>query len=246
MCRSLILLYSFFGSLIISCVSQKPFRQKGFIQLRFRDYDTIERKYINHAFMPDVNIWYKGNLAVEEIKTIKDTDSLGVFTREILVAYYLFMDRGSKSFYNYSSFTDTATILDKYTQSDTAVLRGRGGWAFYKNHDMGIVGSMQSLPDTTINSFVHKRYQVILKASGNLRPSVFYLRCDKKGTVFQFDKVLSEKLGCPIIRIDFLPSPRNPTPVSSEIVFLRDSLSKEELKVIRAWEKNLKKYPVNK
>ena len=230
----------------ISCGPQKVLKKEGFIQVRFRNYDSVERTYTKEAFFSDRNIWYKDDIVVQEIRIIKDTDSSGVFKREKPIAYYLFIDRASKSFFNYSSFNDTAKVLDKYSQPDTAAIKGLGGWAFYKDHDMGIVGSLESLPDTSIYNYVHKRYQVILKASNNLRPSVFYLRCDKKGTVFQFDRALSEKLGCPIVRIDFLPSHLNPTPVSSEIVFLRDSLTKEEQKVFKAWEKNLKKYPVNK
>lgn len=246
MYRHLILPSILFFSLFISCSSKKTLIREGFIQLRFRNYDSIENKYINSAFMPDMRIWFKGNLVVEEITTIRDIDSNGVFRREKPVAYYLIIDRRSKSFYNYSSFSDTARILDKYTQADTAEIRGLGGWSFYKDHNMSIVDSPQILPDTIINSIIYNKYQVFLKVSNNLRPVVIYLRCDKKGTIFLFDKKLSEKLGCPIVRIDYLPTPQNPNPVSSEIVFLRDSLNQEELKVFDVWEKNIKKFPVNK
>jgi hypothetical protein len=243
--KSLILLSIIFYLLFLSCGSQEVFKQEGFIQLRFRNYDSTERTYIKEAFMTDRNIWYKGKIVIEEVRIIKDTDSNGVLIREKPVAYYLFIDRGSKSFYNYSSFSDTARILDKYTQADTAEIRGLGGWSFYKDHDMNIVDSMLFLPDTIINNIAYKRNQVFFKASNKLRPGIIYLRCDKKGTKFIFDKKLSEKLGCPILRIDYLPTFENPSPVSSEILFIRDSLTVAEIKVFNAWEKNIKKYPVN-
>ena len=237
----------FFIFLIPSCRLQKISKKEGFIQLSYRNYDSIEHKYISESIMPGKNIWYKDNLVIEEIKTIKvHTDTSGITTKETPIAYYLFIDRKSKTFYNYSSFNDTASILDKYTQADTVEIRGLGGWSFYKDHDLNVVDSLRPLSDTAINNIIYKRFQFTLKVSKNLLPTIIYLRCDTKGTVFLFDKNLSEKLGCPIVRMEYLPTPENPSPVSSEIVFLRDTLSKEELKVFDAWEKNLKKYPVNK
>ena len=244
--NSYILLFFFLIFLIISCCPERNLIREGFTQLRSRDYDSIKREFINESFMPEMNIWVKGNLVIQEIKVINTTDSDGVITRETPVAYYLFMDRKSKTFYNYSSFSDTARILDKYTQADTAEIRGLGGWSFYKKRDLKITDSLQPLSDTTINNIIHKRFKFKLKTSNNESLVIIYLRCDKKGTVLLFDKTLSEKLGCPIVRLDYLPTPQNPSPVSSEIVFLRDSLSKEELKVFDAWEKNIKKYPVDK
>ncbi|HET9433559.1 MAG TPA: hypothetical protein VFO37_07365, partial [Chitinophagaceae bacterium] len=58
------------------------------------------------------------------------------------------------------------------------------------------------------------------------------------------DENLAKKLGCPVVRIDHLPSPEYPMPISSEIHFLRDSLTKEEIKIFEAWKKNMKKNPI--
>jgi len=243
--RRYFLLFTLFYSLLISCESQKVFTKEGIIQLRFRDYDSTEHKYVNKAFMTDLSIWYKNNFVIEEIKTIKTSDSDGVITLETPIAYYLFIDRDTKAFYNYSSFSDTARILDKYTQADTAEIKGLGGWSFYREHKLN-VDSLKFLSDTTLDNIVYRRVQILLNVNDILRPTLIYLRCDKKGTVFLFDKNLSEKLDCPIVRIDYLPTSKNPSPVSSEIVFIKDSLTKEEQRVFEAWEKNMKKYPVGK
>jgi hypothetical protein len=53
-------------------------------------------------------------------------------------------------------------------------------------------------------------------------------------------------MGCPLVRLDNFPSSDPSSGSSDEIVFIRDSLTKEERKVFDAWEKNLKKYPANK
>ena len=240
------ILFYFPFILISSCFSQRDLTKEGVVQLISRDYDNTKRDFIIESFMPDMNIWFKGDFVIEEIKTIKTTDSNGFRTRQTPVAYYLFIDRKSKAFYNYSSFSDTAAILDKYIQEDTVEIKGLGGWSFYRSRNLNITDSLRRLSDTTINNIVYGRVQLILKSSNRLLTPIAYLRCDKKGTTFLFDKNLSEKLGCPIVRLHNLPTSKNPKPVSTEIVFVRDSLSKAELKVFHAWEKNLKKYPVNK
>ena len=241
-----ILLFFFPIFLIISCRSQRDLIREGVVQLRSRDYDSTKREFINESIMPDMNIWFKGHLVIEEIKTINMRDSNGIRTKKTPVAYYLLIDRNSKTFYNYSSFSDTAAILDKYTQADTAEIKGLGGWNFYRNYNWDIADPLQFLSDTTIVNIVFRRVQLVLRSSNHLLRTTAYLRCDKKGTVFSFNKELSKKLGCPIVRMDDLPSPKNPIPTSSEIVFLKDTLSKEELKIFNAWEKNTKKYPINK
>jgi len=64
--------------------------------------------------------------------------------------------------------------------------------------------------------------------------------------MFQLQRGLGNKLGCPVTRIDYLPSPVDPVPISSEIHFLRNNLSEKENKVFKAWERNMKKYPITK
>jgi hypothetical protein len=190
----------------------------------------------------DMKVWYKGKLFIEEIKTIEThRDTNGVTTRKTPLAYYLFMDRKSKSFYHYSSFSDTAKILDKYILPDTAMMRSLSGWAFYKNWDINIAGSIKTLTDTLIDKVAYRRVQLPIISNGFLVTIIAYQRCDRKGSIFQFDKNLGKKLGCPVMRIDDLPSPEYPIPISSEINFLRDSLTKEEIKIFEAWKKNMKK-----
>ena len=173
-------------------------------------------------------------------------DSNGIRAKETPVAYYLFIDRTSKAFYNYSSFSDTATILDRYSQGDTAEIKGLGGWSFYKSHNLDIVGSPQQLSDTLVKGITYRRLGLNLKAQFGQSTVIGYLRCDKKGTMFQFDKDFGEKVGCPLVRIDYFPFPNAPTGTSDELLFIRDSLTKEELKVFDAWKKNMNKYPIKK
>ena len=229
----------------ISC-SQKILRTEGFVQLRVRDYDSVTGEFINEAIVPDINIWFMGNLVIQEIKTINVRDSFGVRTKRTPVAYYLFIDRSSRSFYHYASFIDSATILDKYTQADTASLRGSGGWAFYRRHSLGITGTPHELGDTLINKIVYKRVKVVVERAHRPLTIICYFRCDKRGTMFLFDKEFSEKMGCPLTRLESFPSSPHSIASLDEIAFIRDGLTKEERKVFEAWKQNLKKYPIRK
>jgi len=229
-----------------SCQSHPAFKEEGVIQLIGRFYDVSTQQYSKEDILTDMNIWYKGNLVVQEIKIINEFIDSNGYKKKTPVAYYLFIDRKTRNFYHYLSFSDTASILDKYTLSDDSVMRGLGGWPFYKDVTFDTVGQRQYLNDTVINGNTYKRILFDVKEDNKILPTVRYLRCDKTGTLFSFNNSLRDKLGCPIVRIDYLPTTDNQRPNSSEIVFVRDKLSNEELKVFEAWEKNEKKYPVTK
>lgn len=239
-------LFFLISIVIASCSSQKKLTKAGVIHYTIKFYDTLSHQYVNELVFPDMYIWYKDHLVVEEIKTAETYRDTNGTTRKTSVAYYLFIDRNSRSFYHYSSLSDTAKIIDRYILPDTAMMRGLGGWAFYRNSDMTITGDLKKLNDTLINDIVYKRNYIPVNSNNFLVDIIAYERCDIIDTVFVLDKSLSNKLGCPVTRIDYLPSSIDPTPISSEINFLRDSLTQKELKVFDAWEKNIKKYPANK
>jgi hypothetical protein len=240
------ILFFLISILIVSCASQNTFKNKGAIQYTNRFYDSSIKQYTDEVVFTDMYVWYKNELVVEEIKTVETYDTNGVVTRKTPVAYYLFMDRKSGSFYHYSSFSDTAGIIDKYILPDTAVMRGLGGWPFYRKWNVSITGPLKTLTDTTINMVTFKRVQLPIISNGFFVTIIAYQRCDKIGSVFQFDINLGDKLKCPITRIDYLPSSVDPIPISSEINFLRDGLTEREHKIFRQWEKNIKRYPASK
>jgi len=142
----------FISFLIFSCGSKYDITKEEFVHVTYKFYDEAKGYYINEEVFADMYIWFKDNTVVEEIKTVEvNTDTNGVTTRKTPVAYYLFIDRDSKVCYHYSSFSDTAKIIDKYELPDTAEIKGAGGWSFYKNNDLDIVDSLRTLTDTFIN-----------------------------------------------------------------------------------------------
>lgn len=64
--------------------------------------------------------------------------------------------------------------------------------------------------------------------------------------MFQSDKHISEIFGCPMIRLEAVPTAKYPNAFATEIKFVADKLTEEELKVFAAWEKNAKENPVQK
>jgi hypothetical protein len=175
-----------------SCNSQQNFKDEGHVILKVAHYDTLAKRYTKEGMMADLNIWYKGGLVIEEIKIIKTFEVDGNFRRETPLAYYLLMDRSTKMFYHYSSFSDTARLLDQYKLEDSSELKGAGGWAFYKGINTEIVGPRTYLRDTIIDGISYKRIHFNVKEGNYISPTVYYLRCDKKGSLFKFNKRLSE------------------------------------------------------
>jgi len=232
---------------IVSCTSQNKFTKAGVIHVTTKFYDKLTQQYTIETIFPDMKLWYNKELFIEEIKTVETyRDTNGVATRKTPVAYYLFIDRNSKSFYHYSSFSDTARIIDKYILPDTAMIKGMGGWAFYRGSGISVAGTLETLTDTIIEKIVYKRTQVPVISNGFQVTIIAYQRCDRIGSVLQLDENLGKKLRCPVTRMDYLPSSVDPMPISSEINYLRDSLTKEEIRIFDAWEKNMKRHPVSK
>jgi hypothetical protein len=224
-----------------SCKSQQNFKSEGFIILNVARYDSSTKQYSGEDLMPDLRIWHRGNFVIQEIKIIKTSTVDGNFKYETPLLYYLVMDRDKKMFYHYSSFSDTARLLDQYKLEDTSEMKAAGGWPFYKEINVEVIGPKKDLKDTVINDVLYKRVYFSIKNGDFISPSVYYLRCDKKGSLFRFDKKLSEEFGCPIVRIDHLPTAEKPAPISSELVFVRNKLTNEERRIFDAWEKKAKK-----
>ena len=138
-------------------------------------------------------------------------------------------------------------MIRKYTQADS--IHVDGGWNFYTYTTLVPDSNLEDLPDTTINSISYRRFQSSKQISTNdgTKTSIFigYLRCDKKGTIFQYDKAFSEKKECPLVMYEVKIIP-NATWLKAEFEFTSDKLTPHELKVFSVWEKYARENPVKK
>jgi hypothetical protein len=238
-----IVLFLLMLMILNSCGSQKNVSKKGFLTYRFRQYDSSLRTY-SMPFLSDINVWYHNKLVIQEVfSMVTKSDTLGQTTTKKRFEYYLFIDRESKTFFHYSSFSDTARILDSYIQADTAILRGKGGWQFYGEDNIQY-SDLSYLSDTLIDKVNYKRVKFTELSNGKKINVIGYLRCDRKGTMFQIGKNITNLAGCPMVKYEQIPSNEILNLTSSEIVFERDSLTEKEVQIFKAWKRNEAKFPL--
>ncbi len=228
---------------------------RGMVIAKNYFYNPSSGKYISSPEnSPDTKMWFKDSMAiVESIGAIIEIDEKGHETREMKLANYTFVNLKTKSYYQYHSFTDTATIEKKFTPfNKDRLLIHTLMWNFF-NHEIENTSEREmEINDTTINQVTFKRKQFIHSIhSGNenwKETTIAFYRCDKAGTIFRYGDNYSKQMECPMVKVQFIPLP--PLPMSSstlsEIVYISDTLTAQELKVFDAWEKNEKKYPIRK
>jgi hypothetical protein len=225
-----------------SCSPTQKITDCGVVCVKFELYNKDTIPFLP-AFKSNYRIWYKDSSAIEEIQATNiTTDTTGKTTTEVVVLHYTFIDLRSRSFFEYKNFADTAIVLKKYSQPDSTPLLG--GWNFYFDRNIDYTGLPQPLDDTVISQVKYKRVKFNRGSGEKSYTSIGYFRCDKKGTMFRRDKSYSEKLGCPMVRTDNYPMGWKQPSSSMEVVFLSDTLTKEELKVFDAWERSAKLNPL--
>ncbi|MEO8405445.1 MAG: hypothetical protein ABI480_12645, partial [Chitinophagaceae bacterium] len=189
-------------------------------------------------------MWYRDSFVIAENLAVDiETVNNGPEKWRTYTKSYTFIDLKDKSFYVYSSYSDTARLLNTYVQTDTGKIEG--GWNFFKNKGVFTWPNKQVIADTIIDGIKYGR----VRAEGfikdgdkqNRNIQTAYFRCDKKGSFFYIDKPVSEQMGCPVLRFDFV------TPgffeERTEIVFLADQLTLQQLHVFDVWEKYIKQHP---
>lgn len=222
----------------------------GMIKYALKKFDKQRNEYIiDETFWQNPRIWYKDSLAIEEIKGLTiEEDTLGKETRTVGLMHFTFIDIPTRSLYEYTSFSDTARLIRKYTQPDSVIVPG--GWTFYAPaKEYPGFDPPEILSDTSINGVAYKRRRIKYANPSSVgqkkQESIAYFRCDKKGKMlFSLLKNFSKEIGCPCVRIDHLPDTAGFFPVLQQVEFVSDELTAEELKVFNAWEKNAKNNPL--
>ncbi len=214
------------------------------------DYDSVENRYVtSEIYSPSTKMWFKDSaVIVKTMGLVIGTDTNGHTHTEVKLAYYTYIDLTKKGFYQYNSFTDTATIMNKFTVTDSNSLQIESiMWSFYDFPIKQVDDFFKILPDTSIADVTYKRKSFIQSFHGR-NDSLFkntivgYYRCDKMESLFRYGENFSKEEPCPLVRAEFFPLPPLLPSWKSlmEVEFVSDSLTPEELKVFSAWEKNAK------
>ena len=225
-----------------SCGTANHLSNNGIIQLKTLFYNEDGRATFTHYF----KIWYKDSMAIEEITGVNSvTDTANITTVTYPLIKYRFIDLRSESLYDYKNFSDTASIIHKSPLPDSLMLDC--GWSFYSQKAPTIQGISESLTDTVIGNLDYKR--VKFNFTGDDPTTGFligYFRCDGKGDMFSIEKNYSKKINCTMVKyFDYKIGMARPF-ASKEVFYISDTLTKHELKVFEAWEKNAKQNPIKK
>jgi hypothetical protein len=249
----LIILYVFAIS-NFACYSLKPGKNCGSVLLKHRMLNLQTGEFVLPAFERDRKVWYMDSLVIGEGAHVDiENDKNGKLIWKTYVGEYTFIDLRTKSYYEYLTFSDTAKIVDSYSEAKEG--GNKRGWKFFSTTILFPPEKTGNLSDTVIDKISYKRIKTIdsvsvpnLKGqngidSTQIQIRIGYLRCDLPILIFSMDKNVEKRSGCQVVRFDQI-APSNQSVISTQIEFLIQSLTNEEIKVFGAWKKNLAKYPI--
>lgn len=230
------------------CKAQ-PVDGRGTVILSNSFFEPAVNAYVKSVIsFPDMKMWYKDSFFIQELFSIHIEKAYSKpEKRWVELVGYTFIDLPNRAFYHYKTFSDTAKLVAKWTQPDTVMFNDYGGvWNFWSPQKIKPAKPPTVLPDTVRDGILYERLTFRDRPPNGNSQAILYFRCDKKGTPFQHDKVLSKQVGCPLTRYEHVPSKKVPHAMTTEIEFAKSNLSPEELRVFAAWEKNARENPVQK
>lgn len=215
------------------------------VELKGVFYETNEQHLSIPVMEHKQKVWFKDSFAIEEVTSLSiHEDEYNVTTISNTVLYYRFTNLKTRNSYHYLSFTDTAAIDTKFSLDDTA--RTIGGWGFKSSKHYSYKGQPQILSDTILKDVTYKRVKVMMGTEMLPQAIVYYCRCDKRNSFFNYNMLISEISGCPATMQENYTPLKDDLSYSSEIIFLADSLTEKEKKVFEAWQRNEVEHPVKR
>lgn len=227
--------------LFSSCYSTGQISNRNIVQVITHFYDAKGKKNFTHY----LKIWYNDSIAIQEIRGVTTVTSSKDTTVTYPLLFYRYMDLRSKMIYDYTSFSDTASLIEKASLPDS-LLYGPG-WSFYSEKAPKIQGTPELLTDTVIDNISYRRAKFTYTWYDPKKIFlVGYFRCDGKGNMFSLEKDFSRKWNCTMVKSFTYKFGMTIPYGSKEVEFLSEELTKEELKVFKAWERNARQNLVNK
>jgi hypothetical protein len=234
--------FAFISFTFFACSSIGQVSNKGTIQLKTHFYNANGKPTFTHY----LKIWYKDSVTITENTGVNtETDTANIETVTYPIILYRYIDLQSKTLYDYKNFSDTAEIINKAVLPDS--LMTDIGWSFYSEKAPKIQGIPEPLSDTVIDNITYKRTKFSFAWHDPQKNFLIgYLRCDGKGDMFSLEKAYSRKFNCAMVKYFSYKFGMARPYASKEVYYISDTLTKEELKVFEAWERNAKEKPVKK
>jgi hypothetical protein len=237
---------------LAGCTSQKTINSCGVVvhSTRIQQFGSEVIEY--PELSADTRTWYLKNYIIQAIPLIRTFDSATVHKWRVDTLYYTFLDLTTKNYFRYSSFSDTAKMIQCcYTTTDS--LGFDGGWDFFYKPAIKQKLETFSLTDTIISKVSYKRVvsfrnRTLPDGKTVSEPAkVFYLNTFIKDSMFTLNHHLSSELGHPVTRIEQFDQFKE-SGVKFKwihtITFEARSLTSFEKKVFARWIENARKNPV--
>jgi hypothetical protein len=225
--------------------TQNTMITEGQIILKQRMYDKKNKEIIMKYLEKDKYIWFKDSCVIIEglsLNTYQIDNDAETWNTEVIK--YIYLDLKTMIFHDYKNFSDTAIPTRKYKVADTVCV----GWNFYRRSSLvNTNNTVTPAPDTIINYISYKRLKGvnIFFDDQNIETRsyyTYYMRCDKKNTIFHIDRLFDEKVNdCPAIRFDFDVPGRNANTLSTSYDYASYKLTKREKGIFKKWAENAKK-----
>lgn len=224
-------------------VKKTPVKETAVINYITKHFRSDKSETFLPGFVMPEKIWYQDSFAIETVSGLFiNSDSKGT-TQEVKVRFYRFSDLRSWSAYEYDSFSDTSKLIRKYKYSDTSI-HLNGGWGFNFKRKWVYNDKPEPMSDTIINKVYYKRLRLNRDTGERANIAICYFRCDRNDRVFIYDSLLTERMGCPLTRVDNYPVSGRGVAFSLETDYLTDTFSAPEQRVFNAWLKYAKENPV--
>lgn len=241
----LFLLISFFLS---GCCIRQETKQNGFltrsIRMQYYNSDSI----IMPDYFSDTKVWYNGKYAIEMIPVIRIFDTANVQLWRSEELYYTFIDLEKRNYFRYSSFSDTAKMIQCcYTNSDSIGIEF--GWNFFYFGRVTEKSNLTFLPDTILDGRQYKRAITFSNDSlGKKIPKrIYYFDFKRKDTTFTLNHYLTQQYSYSVTRIDMFDRHKilkQEFRWIEQINFIRDSITEKEKSIFNKWIKDAKQNPV--
>ncbi len=231
--------------LCANCPAQKPSRAGHSIMTLF-DLDDSSGTRQTALYDRGHHIWFKDSLIIDEcLKSIGEDTGYDSWRSWTEVDRYLFMDLRKQSFYEYSSMSDTAKLLQVYHAPDDTAHYG-----FIPFHrslmDSNWVKKARPIADTVIDHKVYSRYRFSEHYAQQEVEYTVYFDCHQRTTVLTWQKNFSEKKGCPVVRLDEKNLSHPGKTFIAEMEEVSTTLTPDQLRVFNAWEGYANSHPVTK
>lgn len=238
-----LILLVFFLDLLSGCATTSYNTiQEGLLVHKHRFYDSNRSEHRPQYENRDLKIWFKDSAVIYEINNLViNSDHNNKETSEYAFDRYVYLDLTTMIHYDYKNFSDTAIPVRKYKCNDSSFV----GWKFY-GYQTNFINpdKLISVSDTIIKDVTYSRMKgEITETEENGTPNTtlftYYLRCDKRNTLFHVDRRLDEQLNkCPATRIDIDFPGRSQNTISSFYEYDSEKLTKNEKKVFKKWKEN--------